>query len=156
MPEPIRRTTARVLPVNREGAVLLLLERDPTRPTEPYWGTIGGAVDPEESLAEAAVRELWEETGIVADPADLTPPFHRRQTEFSWNGVAYLGDSTVFALRLPGDTPVTFDHLEKEEVGNVLDARWLTPRQAMDEAWLMWPDLPDLMSDAIAAVEGLT
>ena len=51
MPEPIRRTTARVLPVNREGAVLLLLERDPTRPTEPYWGTIGGAVDPEESLA---------------------------------------------------------------------------------------------------------
>jgi len=136
--------------------VLLLLERDPTRPAQPYWGTIGGAVDAGESLAEAAVRELWEETGLVADPADLTEPFHRRRTEFSWNGVAYLGDNTVFALRLLTDAPVTFEHLAEEEIGNVLDARWLTPRQAAEETWLVWPDLPDLMSDAIAAVEALS
>jgi hypothetical protein len=30
VPEPIRRTTARVVPVSPEGACLLLLERDPT------------------------------------------------------------------------------------------------------------------------------
>jgi 8-oxo-dGTP pyrophosphatase MutT (NUDIX family) len=152
----VTRTTARVVPVSPDGACLLLLERDPARPREPYWGTIGGAADPGESLAEAAVRELREETGIVAVPADLTAPFHRRVAEFSWNGAAYVGDSTVFAVPLPRGTPVTFDHLEQEEVGNVLEARWLTPRQAAVEARLMWPDLPDLMNGAIAAVEGLT
>jgi 8-oxo-dGTP pyrophosphatase MutT (NUDIX family) len=154
VPDPIRRRTARVVPVSPDGACLLLLERDPARPADLYWGIIGGAADPGEKLAEAAVRELREETGIVAEPADLTGPFHRCMTEFRWNGVEYVGDSTVFALHLARSTPVTFEHLEPEEVGHVLEARWLTPQQAAGDGRLMWSDLPDVMTDAVAAVEG--
>ena len=152
MPEPIRRTTARVVPVSPEGACLLLLERDPTRADEPYWGTIGGATGPGESLTDAAVRELREETGIAVDRADLTPAFHQRVTEFSWNGVTYLGDATVFALPLSQDTPITFDHLEPEEIGTVLDARWLTPPEAARDGRLVWDDLADVLGSAVAAV----
>ena len=49
---PIHRTSARVIPINASGRVLLLHGHD------PYWFTIGGAVEPGESLEAAAVREL--------------------------------------------------------------------------------------------------
>lgn len=37
----------------------------------PGWHMPGGAVDPGETIAEAAVRELAEETGVVGDEASL-------------------------------------------------------------------------------------
>ena len=74
---PLMRRAARVLPFDAEDRVLLLYSRDPARPTEPYWCTIGGAVEPGETPAEAAAREMVEETGLVVAPGDLTGPFHR-------------------------------------------------------------------------------
>ena len=47
--EPIPRVTARVLPVNPDGEVLLLQDVDPAVPGVLRWGTIGGALDPGES-----------------------------------------------------------------------------------------------------------
>ena len=75
MPEPIRRTTARVLPVNVEGEVLLLQDQDPAHPGVLRWISIGGAVDDGESLVEAALRELREETGIEAEPVSVLAIF---------------------------------------------------------------------------------
>jgi 8-oxo-dGTP diphosphatase len=50
--------------VDRAGAVLLQL-RDGHAPYHPHvWGLPGGAVEPGETPAEAAVRELWEETAL--------------------------------------------------------------------------------------------
>ncbi|MFI5752361.1 NUDIX domain-containing protein [Streptomyces sp. NPDC051644] len=45
--------------------------RHPARPTPaPYLGA-GGTVEPGETFAEAAVRELHEEAGLVAEPDDV-------------------------------------------------------------------------------------
>jgi len=41
----------------------LLLQR---RTDSGDWGTIGGALEPGESLEETAARELWEEAGLTA------------------------------------------------------------------------------------------
>ncbi len=73
--------------------------------------------------------------------------------EFSWDGVDYLGDSTCFGLRLARDVAISFDHLEALEVDNVLEARWMTPEEAALDGRLVWADLPDIMTAAIAAVE---
>ena len=49
-----------VLPVDEQGRVLLAWHAGHT----DGWGTVGGAVDPGESPAEAAVREAREEIGV--------------------------------------------------------------------------------------------
>jgi 8-oxo-dGTP pyrophosphatase MutT (NUDIX family) len=154
MPEPIHRTTARVLPVSPDGAVLLLQERDPAVPDAPYWGTIGGAVDPGESHVDAAVREVFEETGIVLDPTSLSEPIATGTHPFTYAGTAYVSHTTFFAAPLPREVEVTFEHLEPLEVGNVLDARWWYADDLEADGTAVEPDIPEIMRRAVAAVRG--
>jgi len=151
MTPPVRRLTARVLPVSPAGEVLLLEERDPARPHRHYWSSIGGAIDGDESARDAALREMFEETGISVSPADLVGPAITVENAYSWNGVAYLGEHTYFALPLASDVAVSFDHLEAEEVGNVLGWGWWGP-ESITGVQHEPPMLPDIMRAAIAAV----
>jgi len=151
---PIHRTSARVLPVSAHGEVLLLQGRDPARPDDLHWVSIGGAVDPGETHVEAALRELSEETGIVASAADLTGPVHRGSHGFSWDGVDYLSHSTFFAMALERDVAVSLDGLEPAEVGNVLRAAWWTPDALAADGTAASHDLPEIMTTAIVAVRG--
>lgn len=51
-----------------ERGWLLMQERDEKAPVDPNrWALIGGAVEPGESMLDAARRDLEEETGIVND-----------------------------------------------------------------------------------------
>lgn len=54
-----------VLVVVRRGVEILVLERSPTR--GGYWHLVAGGVEGGESPAEAAARELAEETGLAAE-----------------------------------------------------------------------------------------
>lgn len=156
MGTPVRRMAARVLPVSPTGEVLLLQCQDPARPGDLHWISVGGAIDPGESAEQAVVRELVEETGIVASASALSAPVHRGDYPFSWAGVDYLSDTTVFAMPLDRNIEVTFDRLEPAEVGNVLAAAWWTPDALRSDGTAASPDLPDQMEAAIAAVRGDT
>jgi 8-oxo-dGTP diphosphatase len=66
-----------VLLVDRSGRLLVQL-RDGRAPTYPgFWCLPGGHCDPGETASIAAVRELWEEAGLVAD--DGLRPFARQE-----------------------------------------------------------------------------
>jgi 8-oxo-dGTP pyrophosphatase MutT (NUDIX family) len=145
----IRRTTARVLPVNRRGEVLLLNGCDPAVPERRYWFTIGGGTEPGESLAAAGVRELREETGIHVEESLLGEPFHRGQHTFTYDGAELVNDSHFFAIRLD-DITVTFDGLEGPEIGTIFDARWWRPGALADQE-LSSAELPELARRAVAA-----
>ncbi|MFI4974543.1 MAG: NUDIX hydrolase [Caulobacterales bacterium] len=64
-PLPERRT-ARVVLLDPEGRVLLMQGRLPSNPRGPAaWFTVGGGMEPGESVEEAAAREVLEETGFA-------------------------------------------------------------------------------------------
>lgn len=88
------RPAARILLLDEAGRVLLFRFDPSDRP--PFWCTPGGAVDPGESYAEAARRELLEETGIAADPG---PEIAQRTVEFlTLEGVEVRADERWFRV----------------------------------------------------------
>ena len=57
-------TAAAIAVLVREGRILLV--RRAKRPDRGLWGYPGGRIEPGETIAAAALRELREETGVVA------------------------------------------------------------------------------------------
>lgn len=116
--------------------------------------TVGGGVEPSERSEDAAVRELYEETGIKIDPAQLVGPFHRAEHAFSYAGMNYLSDSLFYAVAVD-DVSVTLDGLEAEEVGNVIEARWWAPVDLVAGMTSSNLDLPTIARAAVIALRRL-
>lgn len=126
MTEPIWRSTARVLPINDAGQILLLHGWTPQAPDSPYWFTVGGAVEDGETLVEAASRELLEETGIRLLPEAMGEPLGIGHLEFDWDRRHVSQDETYFCCRV-GDAVVSLAGLDDFERRTTDDARWWAP-----------------------------
>jgi 8-oxo-dGTP pyrophosphatase MutT (NUDIX family) len=153
----LRRNTARVLPVDPEGRVLLLHGWDPLRRHDPFWFTIGGAVEPGETLRQAAARELREEAGITVDPELLGEPFATGPIEFWWAGMHFDQDQTFYAIALNDatgiDSTVSFAGQEALERATIDKHGWLRPEELDGGGERPAdPDLPRIMRLAVAAV----
>ncbi len=100
-----RRTSARVVLLDDEGAVLLFCGSDPAcqtvrRPQRRAGGSpSGGAAQPGETLTEAAVRELAEETGLRVEPAEMVGPVWRRDAVIDFNGSVIRSEEMFFVHR---------------------------------------------------------
>jgi 8-oxo-dGTP pyrophosphatase MutT (NUDIX family) len=144
--------------VDPDGRVLLLHGWDPHRPDDPFWFTIGGAVEGAETLPEAAARELLEETGIALPPAALGAPVEVSVADFTWAGMRFYQDQTFYAVALPAGVAVSFDGQEWLERATIDKHGWLHPADleggAQDQDRPADPDLPRVMRLAVAAVAG--
>lgn len=120
------RRAARVLLLDAEERLLLFHGCDPSDPAAGvWWFTPGGGLDPGESPAQGAARELREETGLVVAPGALGPVVHQRVTEFGFGGERYRQEEDYFLLRV-GSHEVDTAGFNALEVAAVLDHRWWT------------------------------
>lgn len=138
----IPRPAARILLVDNVGRVLLF-RFTPEDGRPPFWCTPGGAVDAGESYADAARRELYEETGIIADPgAEVL----QRQVEFlTLDNVEVTADERYFLVRTEACDIDIGGHTELEQ--RVMQQwRWFAPVDLAAQHERVYPeDLSDLL-----------
>lgn len=93
---------------DEDGRVLLARHADNDR-----WALPGGSIDPDETPADAAVRELWEETGLRATPERVIGVYGGPAFMVTYpNGDEIVSVDTVFACRIDGGTLVA----DQEEI----------------------------------------
>ncbi len=153
------RTSARVVLLDEQDRVLLLRGHDPQTPEAPFWFTVGGGVEPGETLRTAAVRELWEETGFAMDSSLLRGPLWRRVAVFPFNGELIRSEELFFVARTKTFTPTAAKPTAWES-HCVTDNKWCTPTDiaTLDtEGEQVYPyHLDQLLSEAITAASAAT
>ncbi len=98
--------------LDADSRVLLINNLDPADSNKPPWWEIpGGGVDAGESIEEAAIRELHEETGIVAK---LGPCVWTQQTEYDFGGYHFENDERIYVAWCDGGEvrPARLEYLE--------------------------------------------
>jgi 8-oxo-dGTP pyrophosphatase MutT (NUDIX family) len=124
----IDRRAGRVLLVDRAGRSLLLHGGDPARPGERWWFTPGGGLEPGETPAEGAARELLEETGLRVEAAELGEPVWHETAEFSYDGREYRQAQEFFLLRI-ADWRVDTAGMDADEQRTITEHRWWSPEE---------------------------
>ncbi len=148
---PLDRRAARVLLLDAQDRVLLFRGLDPGAPERgTWWITPGGGLDPGESPAQGAARELAEETGLMLAAGQLGEPVHHRVAEFVFDGRAYRQSEQFFLVRVARHDVDTAGFTALEQAA-VLEHRWWS---APDLAATDDVVYPAQLREVLAAVAG--
>ena len=99
------------------GNQLLTIELQDPVTRKRFWSVPGGAVEPGETIAEAAVRETLEETGYQVE---LTSEGYATRYDFFWNATSYDCTTWWYSAKLSSDEATLVD-----DADYLLQARWL-------------------------------
>ena len=97
----------------------LIVQRSPEKSCPLKWEPPGGCVLAGETSLQAAIREVFEETGIRLLAEDALPFASFRRIEPCWENPGFL-DVWMFASDLPSENI-------RLQPGETVDARWATP-----------------------------
>ena len=147
--EGLFRATSRVLLIDPSGAVLMFLQYGKDHAVHPRWITPGGGVDPGESHDQAAIREVFEETGLVLE----TVPAAFLEEDFApdqrWHPYQ-RGHWAWYDIRTDRFNPVR-DGWTDEERADVVEWRWMTADELAAEIHDVEPEtLPVLLRELTA------
>lgn len=144
------RPSARLLVVDDDGRVLLFRFAPNDDAGEAFWATPGGELEPGETFAAAAVRELREETGLAV--ASVGPEVARRQFALPMpGGETAWADERFFLIHTPAFEPARdgWTDLEREVMQ---DHRWWPPEDLRATNEQVWPET---LADLLDGLRGL-
>lgn len=142
------RLTARVLLFDPQGRILLVRGRA-TTDGPSFWFTVGGGVDPGETLEAAALREIAEEGGFA--DVELGPVVWVRASIFTLHsGETVMMRESYFVARCPGGEP-SRAAWEAHEVELMDDVRWWSADEIAVTDEVIYPErLLELLPDIAA------
>ncbi len=149
----VERTSVRVVLLEGAGRLLLFRTIDPTAPHEGLWYELpGGGMEPGESVAETAARELCEETGIQLPLAAFGLPGWTRSATYLRRGTRFLQHEVVVAARVDAtEPPLTREGQTPEELSAYVGHVWWTPAQVASSTARFFPGrLPSLVEPFLA------
>ena len=118
------RVAARIFLLDDRDRVLLIHDRLDLDRTDSHWVAPGGGLEDGETLIEAAVREVYEETGLRVElPATAQPVFVDREL-FSFAGEQIDQTNYYFLARVASDTPIQPIEPTEYEAVIALGSRW--------------------------------
>lgn len=123
MARPAHRRVSRVVLLDENDRFLLLLTASPRLKTPVVrWLTPGGGVEDNESHAEGAIRELFEETGLrIASIGD--PIWSIEGTSVFNDGHVQTTYSEFFVVKT-AQFELTNEHWMDNEFVDIKDVRW--------------------------------
>lgn len=145
-----------------QGHILLTQRED-----YEVWCLPGGHVEQNESMAEAAIREIREETGILAELTHLVGLYSRPQWRTGVHVACFAARATGGQLKgqpeevidlgffAPDQLPDDFFANHELFVGDALDGVRGTVA-SLDSAWPFAPDMPREEIYALRDASGLT
>ena len=149
----VERDVVRLVVRDRQDRILLFHTREISAPElGTWWELPGGGIEAGETHLEAALRELVEETGIVASAAQLGPPNWRRTASFRHRQLRHVQREVVVEVKLDGPGPaINEDGRLDYEKEDYFDFRWWPVAEVEASKGLFYPrSLPRLLSPFLA------
>ena len=147
---PLPRPAARVVLLDPRDRVLMLRAGFPGIHTSDIWITPGGGLNEDETYEEAAIRELWEETGLSGVP--LGPLIWTRRHVALWDDTWIQSIERFYVVRTDYFT-VSPSNVDEAEGQYLKEKRWWSlPEimEAIDEETFVPRRLQELLPPIIA------
>ena len=149
MTEIVRREATRVAVIDADRRVLLLHTHDPHRSDSEVWELPGGGLQEGEIPVDGARRELYEETGIVAD--EFGPRLGVVETDFEFAGRRYRQRETIFSLYVEREECAPAALEAGVERAAHLGHEWVPIAELRERRLRLHPrQLPDLLARYVA------
>jgi 8-oxo-dGTP pyrophosphatase MutT (NUDIX family) len=149
----VERTSVRVVLRDRSHRLLLFAAIDPLMPeTGAWWELPGGGMEPGESWADTAQREIAEETGLRLPPEAIAEPRWTRSATYLRRHRRVLQHELVVVADVDVERPsITRDGRTPEELEEYVGSRWWTVREVAASTERFFPGaLPELLPRLLA------
>lgn len=150
------RNSVKVILLNKANEILLACADDPTITTVEgkyngrFWFPVGGKIESHESLQAAALREIYEETGIRKKAIELGPLVWFGEFPLVLNGVPTLLKQK-FIVAKTEQKGFSLSNLTPEEKKMIKTMAWFSLEQIKTSKEVIYPVvLADYLADILS------